>query len=134
MGSTPSEGWPVNVLDVTTDQYSSHTVIAVAGDMDLRTYPELAQAASLVPADCTALEVDLSGVSFMDSSGLNLLLRLRRSLETAGGRFVVTGLRHQPRHLLVLTETYALLTTGTGDAAEGSRRREPRLPPGRRDR
>jgi anti-anti-sigma regulatory factor len=49
----------------------------------------------------------------MDSSGLNLLLLLRRRLQARGGRLTVTGLRHQPKHLLALTGTHDLLTAGT---------------------
>ncbi|MEU5633088.1 STAS domain-containing protein [Streptomyces rishiriensis] len=120
----------MNVLAVTTQHHPTRTVITVAGDMDLQTYPELAQAASLVPAHCTTLEMDLSGVSFMDSSGLNLLLLLRRRLQAHGGRLTVTGLRHQPQHLLALTGTHRLLTAGTADTAGHHRPQAPRRPRG----
>ncbi|MEU4871660.1 MULTISPECIES: STAS domain-containing protein [Streptomyces] len=113
----------------TTQHHPTHTVITVAGDMDLQTHPELAQAASLVPAHCTTLEMDLSGVAFMDSSGLNLLLLLRRRVRAQGGRLTVTGLRHQPRHLLVLTGTHRLLTA---DPAGHRRPPAPRGPRGSR--
>lgn len=49
----------------------------------------------------------------MDSSGLKVLLVLRRHLTAAGGCLTVTGLQSQPRDLLVLTGTYALLTHNT---------------------
>ncbi|TQE32832.1 STAS domain-containing protein [Streptomyces ipomoeae] len=38
----------------------------------------------------------MSGVSFMDSVGLNLLLKLRRRLLAEGGQLLVTGLQSQP--------------------------------------
>ncbi|MER6788441.1 STAS domain-containing protein [Streptomyces sp. NPDC000658] len=111
---------------MTTQHHPTRTVITVAGDMDLRTHPHLAQAASLVPAHCTTLEMDLSGVSFMDSSGLNLFLLLRRRLQAQGGRLTVTGLRRQPRHLLALTGTRRLLTADTAEQHRPSAPRRPR--------
>ncbi|MEU0061276.1 STAS domain-containing protein [Streptomyces sp. NPDC006334] len=53
----------------------------------------------------------------MDSTGLNLLLKLRRRLLAEGGRLLVTGLQAQPAHLLRLTETDTLLTPAAAQAA-----------------
>ncbi|MGW2637023.1 STAS domain-containing protein [Streptomyces sp. NPDC001348] len=104
---------------VLTQQYAERTVITVAGEIDLGACPELVRATLAVPLGGKTLQVDVSGVPFMDSSGLNLLLQLRRRLLAEGGRLLVTGLRHQPARLLHLTETYDLLTTGSGGAAVG---------------
>lgn len=46
------------------------------------------------------VELDLSGVTFMDSSGIALLLRLHRSLSLTGGRLRVTGVPPQPAKVL----------------------------------
>ncbi|MEU3315729.1 STAS domain-containing protein [Streptomyces sp. NPDC006662] len=77
----------------------AHTVITVVGDMDIKSHPELQEAG-------------------MDSSGLKVLLVLRRRLSEAGGCLTVTGLRCQPRALLVLTGTSALLTHNTREPDE----------------
>ncbi|MEU9033997.1 STAS domain-containing protein [Streptomyces sp. NPDC048352] len=105
----------MNDFTVVTRQhrYHTHTLITVIGDMDVQTRPELekvTRAAAAIPLDGQTLELDLSGVSFMDSSGLKLLLVLRRRLEATGGHLTVTGLQHQPTALLLLTGTHALLT------------------------
>ncbi|MFF0001439.1 STAS domain-containing protein [Streptomyces avermitilis] len=104
----------MNDFTVMTQQHPDRTVITVAGDVDLKTCPELAQAAALIPLGGKTLHVDLSGVSFMDSSGLNLLLLLRRRLQAEGGHLAVTGLRHQPTRLLVLTQTYDIFAADAG--------------------
>ncbi|MFJ5774386.1 STAS domain-containing protein [Streptomyces sp. NPDC093094] len=103
----------MNGLTTTTQHHPHRTVITVAGDMDRRTSAEIARTTSLVLPGCVLLQMDLSDVSFMDSSGLNLLLKLRRHLQAQGGSLSVTGLRHQPARLLMLTETYELLAAGT---------------------
>ena len=46
------------------------------------------------------LELDLSGVTFMDSSGIAILLRARRRLDELEGRLVVRSIPTQPRKVL----------------------------------
>ncbi|MFE9454930.1 STAS domain-containing protein [Streptomyces sp. NPDC006739] len=74
--------------------------MTVRGEIDLQTCPQLSRAAFVTPLGGEPLYLDLSGVSFMDSSGLNLLLLLRRRLHAEGGRLAVTGLQPQPVSLL----------------------------------
>ncbi|MFJ4585054.1 STAS domain-containing protein [Streptomyces echinatus] len=57
-----------------------------------------------------ALYLDLSAVPFMDSSGLNLLIKLRRRLHAEGGRLAVAGLQIQPARLLQMTQASELFT------------------------
>ncbi|MFI9647778.1 STAS domain-containing protein [Streptomyces sp. NPDC052040] len=101
----------MNDFTVTTEQHPDRTVITVAGDIDLHTCPALKQATVTGgPQDGKKLLLELSGVRFMDSSGLHLLLRLRDRLHNEGSRLVIIGLQHQPTRLLHLTDTYSLLT------------------------
>ncbi|WP_232542891.1 STAS domain-containing protein [Streptomyces sp. QHH-9511] len=101
---------------MTVEQHPHLTVIAVAGEVDLTTIPAIEEAALVVPPGGGTLHLELSGVSFMDSSGLNLLLRLRRRMHTQSGRLMLSGLQDQPASLLRLTETYELLTAADRDA------------------
>ena len=47
-----------------------------------------------------ALTLDLSGVTFMDSSGIAVLLRARRGMEGLGGTLRVAHIPAQPRRVL----------------------------------
>ncbi|MEW2291277.1 STAS domain-containing protein [Streptomyces sp. NPDC006743] len=100
----------MNDFTVLTQQHTDRTTIAVSGEVDLQTCPQLAQAAFIAATENETLHLDLSGVSFMDSSGLNLLVLLRRRLQAKGGRLTVTGLQPQPAHLLQLTGTYEVFS------------------------
>ncbi len=46
------------------------------------------------------LAVDCSGVTFMDSSGIAVLLRLWQRMEALGGSIRVAGVREQPGRVL----------------------------------
>jgi anti-anti-sigma factor len=98
-------------LTVITQQYADRTVITTAGEIDLTTCPALRRATLVTPLGGRTLQMDLSGVTFMDSSGLNLMLQLRERLIAEGGQIVVTGLQPRVEYVLRLTETYELLTT-----------------------
>ncbi|MEV6839742.1 STAS domain-containing protein [Streptomyces sp. NPDC051133] len=104
-------------LTVVTQQHIDRTVVTVSGEMDLETCPALAEATSIIPLTGKTLYLDLSAVSFMDSSGLNLLIQLRHRLHAEGGRLAVTGLQTQPERLLQLTQAGELFTVTAPDAA-----------------
>lgn len=59
-------------------------IAAAAGEIDLATAPVLVEAveSDLGPPGPTRVVIDLSEVSFIDSSGLNALVRLQRVLES----------------------------------------------------
>ncbi|MEW2515817.1 STAS domain-containing protein [Streptomyces sp. NPDC046870] len=115
-GLDPGTGRTVSEFTVLSQQYPDRSVITVRGEIDLHTCPQLARAAAIIPLGGKALYVDLSGVTFMDSSGLNLLVLLRRRLHAEGGRLAVIGLQPQPARLLEITDTYELFAADTTDA------------------
>lgn len=101
----------MNQLTTATQHHTDSTVITAAGEMDLDSWPALEEATRLVPLDGRTLYLEMSAVSFLDSSGLTFLLKLRRRLLAQGGRLCVTGLQEQPAGVLHLTRTYPLLVT-----------------------
>lgn len=71
------------------------TVVRVAGEVDLATAPQLRSALEgLEGAPSTRVVVDLSGVDFMDGSGVAALLAAAMSLRSQGKDLVV---RHPSR-------------------------------------
>lgn len=67
-------------LEIETKQLDSTSLISVTGEVDLYTSPELRSAImDAVPAAASTVAVDLSGVRYMDSSGVATLVEgLRR--------------------------------------------------------
>jgi anti-sigma B factor antagonist len=72
--------------------------VSLSGEFDISTAPRLRHA---LYDETSADEVvgDLSGVTFMDSSGLRSLLEVRSKLEADGRRLVLVDLPDQVRRL-----------------------------------
>ncbi|GAA3056884.1 hypothetical protein GCM10020229_80750 [Kitasatospora albolonga] len=78
--------------------------LAPCGDLDVLTLPQLADPLCLIGPGTAWVRLDLSGVGFMDSSGLRLLTRVRERCARAGARLEVCGLRPGHRRLLALLD------------------------------
>lgn len=66
------------------------------GELDMATAPQLdAQLLELAEAGFEHVVLDLQGLSFLDSSGINLLVTWHRRATTGGWRFEITEGREQ---------------------------------------
>lgn len=72
---------------VTTEDVGARTVVHVGGEIDVASADRLREkVAHLLAAGRTDLLVDLTGVTFMDSTGLGLLVGTLKRVRLAGGR------------------------------------------------
>lgn len=99
-------------LEVTADHVALEAVIlhvAGAADHDTRQQLEagLAKAVAHAPA---MLIVDLTALTFCDSSALNTLLHAHEAADAAGTWMVVVGAGPQFQHLMALTGTDQVFT------------------------
>ena len=67
-------------LSIHTSRDGSTAIVAASGEIDLSSIGELRSAVTHTAADCERLRLDLSGVEFIDSTGLGGLLELRSTL------------------------------------------------------
>ncbi|MGW6918986.1 STAS domain-containing protein [Kitasatospora sp. NPDC054939] len=99
----------------------------VAGELDHDSAPELRRAlTAALHSGPVGLLLDLSGVTFCDSAGLEVLLRIRREAAAAGRTFGLGTVGERVGRLLDLTETRSLLVADGADAPL----RAPGGPPG----
>ena len=63
--------------------------VTVSGELDLFTCPELQAELALVPHEVRRALIDLSDVTFVDSTGLAVLARFARQLRARGGGVVL---------------------------------------------
>lgn len=80
-------------------------VITVSGEVDLATAADLERALSeaLTGTDATTIEVDLSGVEFMDSAGLRVLVAARKQAEDAGRTLRLRSPHERVRRIIEIT-------------------------------
>jgi anti-anti-sigma factor len=81
---------PPGDLDVVEARDENVVCLILAGEVDLRTAPRLPEHVGDALRDgAREVCIDLSGVSFMDSTGLAALLSCDRSVSSANGRLAV---------------------------------------------
>jgi anti-anti-sigma factor len=107
-------------MDVEITSLPTMVVLGVHGEVDLATSPKLHEALDALDPD-VGLVVDLSDVSFLDSSGLTELVRAHERHAEAGGVRLVVASKGIRRVLEVsgLTEVFSIYES-SDDAIRGS--------------
>lgn len=83
---------------------SGHTVIAVRGELDIATTATVRNRIRTILADTTTpVIIDLSGVSFCDTSGLALLMGAQRRARLHGVAITLAAPRPNVSNLLRIT-------------------------------
>lgn len=81
-------------LEVYLERSDDFPVVRVVGEIDLATAPELRDRLAEIPSDAGAVVIDLSEVTFLDSTGLSVLVaswkRISEGREHGDIRLVVT--------------------------------------------
>jgi anti-sigma B factor antagonist len=99
-------------LDLSTTSKGSCAVVRVDGEIDLDTANDLSAVALAAMREIgPSLVLDLSGVTFMDSTGLKVLLAVHRRAELAGGRMVLAGPTRSVNRVVTITgfdQTFAV--------------------------
>jgi anti-anti-sigma factor len=115
-GAAPSgPDRPSPALSIETSGRGPHRTLKLEGELDLGSTGDFFAAAAPLVGDAAVAEIglDLSELSFLDSSGLHLLLRLRTLCEENGVALVLRSASEQVTQLLDVTGV-----TVSVDAAE----------------
>ncbi|MFJ4871375.1 STAS domain-containing protein [Streptomyces sp. NPDC088757] len=78
-------------LSVVATATASIHVVPLAGEIDHATGDALRQALAFPDAPCTRVVADMRQVTFMDSSGINILITSHHALAQAGGWLRLAG-------------------------------------------
>lgn len=113
---------PVRPFAVAVQATDYGTLVAVTGEVDIATSPQLRAALAARPKAGGLLVLDLTRVTFMDSSGLSVVLSLQRDTAAAGERLAVVCPSGPARLLFEVTGVDAELPLhATLDAALAAR-------------
>jgi anti-sigma B factor antagonist len=99
-------------LKVTSRSQGDYIVMSVQGEIDLYTVPRLQKelGSALAAGSPPRLIVDLSGVDFCDSTGVNALLAAHRQARESGGDLELAAPRTAVRKILQVTGLEAVFT------------------------
>jgi anti-sigma B factor antagonist len=91
-------------MDIDVKDEHSVTIIAVSGELDASSSARLTETLDpLVSAGRRRLVIDLSGVSFIDSAGLSVLVQCFKHARSAAGSLRLAGLQPAVRRVFELT-------------------------------
>jgi len=103
-----TESGPLSVRAAVDDGVAR---VSLNGELDLDRAGALANELGDLPArGATAVVIDVSGLTFIDSSGLRALLTAREQLEAAGATLQLSALSPAVERVLDMTGTRSLLT------------------------
>lgn len=82
---------------------SAFIVVAPEGEIDLHSSPLVKeQIEPLITQQRPNVVVDLAGVSYIDSSGLAVLIEAMQRVQAYSGKFSLCGLRENVRHIFAI--------------------------------
>lgn len=93
------------MAEFVTNRRPDAAILVVAGDLDIASEVELVVRGRefLASSDVGVVELDLGGVTFIDSSGLGALVRLHKLAQSAGRRMVLANVPPRVARVLSLT-------------------------------
>jgi anti-sigma B factor antagonist len=104
----------ISALDVATSpgEGDGQWLVQVRGEVDVATSPQLKnELADLLSRDARNLVVDMGGVTFIDSSGLGVLVEMLERLQAQqGDAIVLRGMQEPVRRVFEITGLTELFT------------------------
>jgi anti-sigma B factor antagonist len=91
-------------LSVTATADDEWVVVAVHGEVDISTATTLDEALQRATASSARVVIDLSGVAFMDSTGLGVLMRAHKRQDDAGAALRIAAPSDRVTRLLDVTK------------------------------
>ena len=100
-------------LNVSSRSQGDHITVIAAGEIDLYTAPKLqADLAAIIDnvGPAARVVIDMSGVEFCDSTGMNVLLSCLRQVRERGGELELAAPRPAVKKILQVTGLDAVFT------------------------
>jgi anti-sigma B factor antagonist len=99
-------------LNVSSRFHDDHTIVTISGEIDLYTAPRLhSELVGLLDDDMPArVVIDMSGVEFCDSTGMNVLLSCLRRARERGGELEIAAPKPAVRKILQVTGLDSVFT------------------------
>ena len=99
-------------IGITSEVKDGYPVVTVSGEIDLYTAPRFSEALADAVRTANVLVVDLSGISYIDSAGLSVLLLTHKRLSARGASLYVVSPPSNPgvRRVMEVTRLDSLIS------------------------
>jgi anti-sigma B factor antagonist len=115
-------------VDLSTRERDGQVIVALRGALDVADAVSVAAALTAVAARQRDIIIDLTGLEFIDSSGVAALVRGRRQARYAGGELLLAAPQQQVLRVLTLTRLIDVFPVhATVAEAAGRPGRSPRV-------
>ena len=98
-----TQGWRVEAVWLSAESRGDSMVITVRGDLDIVTSPQLDEWLTQAQDTHKRIIIDLSGVDFLDTSALAVIVGHWKKVEAAGGMLALAGARYRYTKTLWIT-------------------------------
>ena len=98
-------------MEITTRTRNDVTLVAFAGSLDSNTSPQAQQAIdAIIAGGGRKIVVDFSGLDYISSAGLRVLLGTAKKLNAAGGALRLFGLNETVKEVFQISGFATILT------------------------
>jgi anti-sigma B factor antagonist len=104
-----------DVFQVSTRQAEGEAIVVLSGELDLAGAEEFDEALRLARVPGRTLTIDLTGLDFIDSSGLSVLVRFHNAATTDGFAYRLLAGPPQVHRTFVLSGLDRTLSFATAD-------------------
>ncbi len=98
-------------MEINVKSIGQVTVVAIAGDIDSNTAPQAQERVLPLVQPGSKILLDMSGVEYMSSAGLRILLSMYRQISRGDGGIVLVGLGEEIKDTMSVTGFLNFFTT-----------------------
>ena len=100
-------------LEIAELEREGAQLLVIRGELDVASAPGFADRLAMLLAEHSTIELDLSGLTFIDSTGLGVLVRATTAAADAGGDLTIVAVSEQMLRVVELTGLSATLHLAT---------------------
>lgn len=115
-------GWRLSQLNVTIREHNEleHTIdLAVFGEVDVYTAPQLREKLLPLCQGGSSIHLDLSGVDYIDSTGLGVLIGAYKAQKSTDGKLIISGMNSRLTRLFRITGLQEIMEFGPDNQGDG---------------
>lgn len=98
-------------MEIRNARKGQRVIVRLSGELDHHSATQVRDTLDAILLDVTVreMQLDMTGVSFMDSAGLGVVLGRYRTLAARGGKMILSGVRTPIDRIFRMSGLYALV-------------------------